>query len=381
MSAPSAVFLACLCVSVGAYAIAAACLLRLRQHGRGRPIEGFEPPVSILKPLSGLDEELEESLESFFRLRYGTYEIIFSFASPDDRAYPVARAVADRHPGVASTFVFDGREPGGNRKVNRLEAGLKHARHRLILLSDGNVRVRPDFLRRAVSWFSDSRVGLVSHLFRAADSVSLASRLEARYLNGCLQGGTALVAGILRIPCVVGKSILVSRSALDAIGGFRVLRDFLAEDFLLGREIRRASYRVVLSGDVLDTLEVRKTAAVVWARHRRWAMMRRRLAGPLYAGELLGSPLPWFLAAVATSAPPAQAAAVALLGIRYGIEAALAAGSGEALSALDWALLPLRDIASALVFWAGLTGRSVAWRGRPLRIGRETLILERGRAA
>src|SRR4029450_6115887 len=263
-----------------------------RRRSRGGPVQGGgEPGVSIVKPLCGVDEDLEHNLDSYFRLDYGAYEIIFSFASKDDPAYPIARSIADAHPKVPSVFVFDGREPGGNAKVNRLTAALRHAKDRLILFSDGNVRVRPDFLRRAVSWFADPRYGLVSHLFLARGAKGLASRIETLYLNGCLQGGTALLSRILRLPCVVGKSILVSRRALDAIEGIGVLREYLAEDYLLGRHVQAAGVRVALSADFLDTIEVRKKALAVWARHRRWAMMRRRLGGWLYAGELFTSPL------------------------------------------------------------------------------------------
>jgi ceramide glucosyltransferase len=374
----SLLLLAATAASVGIYALSVATLLRAGRKFRGEPSPGCAPAVSILKPLRGVDEELEESLESFFRLEYRSYEVIFSFATAEDPAYPVARRVADRHPGISSTFVFDARERGGNAKVNRLEAGLRYARHRLVLLSDGNVRVRPDFLRRTVSWFADPRVGLVSHLFRAAGAVSFASRLESLYLNGCLQPGTVLVAGLLRMPCVVGKSILVSRRALDSIGGIGVLRDFLAEDYLLGREVRRLGYDVVLSADILDTVEVGKSLAAVWARHRRWAMMRRRLAGPLYAAELLTSATPWAIAAMLTAGPVGGLVAIVLLAARYAMEIAVSARVEHPLSPREAALLPLRDLAAVALFGAGLIGRSVAWRGRPLRLGRETLILGNG---
>lgn len=380
-------FLVGLAASVGAYAVSCVCLERLRRRGRGERIPELAPGVSIVKPLRGLDEELEGNLESFFALEYPAFEVVFSFASREDPAFPVARRVADRHPEIATTFVFDPREPGGNAKVNRLLAGLRHARHRLLLFSDGNVRVRSDFLARAVSHFADPGMGLASNLFRAEGAVSPASRLEALYLNGCLQGGTAAVSAVLGMPCVVGKSILVSRAALDAIGGIGALRDHLAEDYLLGRQVRRAGYRVVLSGDVLQTSEVRKSLRAVWERHRRWAMMRRRLAGWLYGGEILTSPLPWAAAAALASAGALapSLAAVALLAARYGLEAALVARLGAPLAARDIALMPLRDLLVTALFFAGLAGRRVAWRGRPMRIGRETLILgveaAQGRAA
>lgn len=376
--------LAGLVLSVAAYAACAAALLAARRRSRGEAIAGWEPGVSIVKPLCGVDEDLEDNLETLFRLDYpaGALEVIFSFASVGDPAYPIARRVADRHASVHSVFVFDAREPGGNAKVNRLTAALRHARHRLILFSDGNVRVRPDFLRRAVSFFADPRTGLVSHLFLARGARGLASRLESLYLNGCLQGGTALLARALRMPCVVGKSILVSRRALDAIEGIGALRQHLAEDYLLGRQVRGAGFRVALSADFLDTAEVRKSARAVWGRHRRWAMMRRRLGGALYAGELLGVPLPWFLLALAASpGKTATAVAAGLLAARYLAEVLLGVAVGRRIDARDALLLPARDLAVLAVFGAGLTGRRVAWRGRLLRIGKETRILETPTAA
>ncbi len=374
MTVPAAFALAGLGVSALCYAVAAAELAWLRRTARGAPIPDFAPPVSILKPLCGLDERLEENLESFFRLNYPRYEMVFSFAARSDPAYAIARRVADRHSRIPSTFVFDARDGGGNAKVDRLAAAADRARHRLLLCSDGNVGVRPDFLGRAVSHFADPRVGLVSHLFAAAGAASVASRVETLFLNGCLLPGTAAVAGLLGMPCVVGKSILVSRTAIEVIGGFPALQNFLAEDYLIGREVSRAGYRVVLSADVLDTAEVSKTGGAVWARHRRWAMMRWRLGGPLYLMEAVSGPLPW---AIAAAAAGAWAPAAVLLAFRYGIEDRVAGSLGRPLSTRDWLLLPVRDLTAAGVFVAGLTGRSVLWRGRPLVIGRDTRILLR----
>jgi ceramide glucosyltransferase len=360
--------------SAAVYAAAVVTLVRLRRTHRGEPLAGFAPPVSIIKPLAGLDEGLEENLGTFFRLDYETYEIIFSFARKDDPAYRVARRVADRYTGVRATFVFDEREPGGNAKVNRLSAASRYVRHHHVLFSDGNVRVRTDFLRRAVSWFRDPRVGLVSHLFRGVGASSLGSRVESLYLNGCLMPGTAFIAAVLRRPCVVGKSILVSRQALDAIGGIGALRDYLAEDYVLGRQVRRAGFRVVLSTDVLDTVEVSKPLRTVWLRHRRWGMMRKRLAGSLYGGELLASALPWFVVACVAPSLQLRWAAALLLAVRWGMEILLTRPSGEPIPWRDALLLPLRDLGAAAVFWAGAVGRVVAWRGRVVEIGRETRI-------
>lgn len=308
--------------------------------------------------------------------------MVFSFARDDDPALPVARRVADRHPGVPSVFVVDSAEPGGNSKVNRLAAGVRRARHRYFLFSDGNVRVRPDFLNKAIAPFRSSSVGLLSHLFRGTGARSLASRVECLYLNGALQAATAALSRLLRQPCVVGKSILISREAFFEIGGFGQVRDHLAEDYLLGVAVKKAGYRVLLSSAALDTTEIAKRPAAVWSRHRRWAIMRRRLAGPAYAAELLANPLPWFAAALAVSGsePAILAATAGLLLARYAAEWIAEWDAGHPLRLSDLPLLPARDLAVAALFWAGLFGRATRWRGRRVVVGARTRIETPSRA-
>ena len=172
-------------------------------------------------------------------------------------------------------------------------------------------------------------MGLVSHLFQARGARTLGSRLESLHLNGALRAGTAAMAGLLGIPCVVGKSILASREALNAIGGIEALRDHLAEDYLLGRLVSEAGYRVVLSGDEIETAEVSRTLGAAWSRQRRWAILRKRLGKASYAAELLASPLPWFAGAVVAARGDAATltAAAALYLLRLGLEGAASAWS------------------------------------------------------
>jgi len=364
-----------LALSLVSFGVAAIALAR---HRRAKPPSGSAvlPAVSIVKPLCGLDDDLADNLASFYALDYPEYEVVFSFERDSDPAFPIARRVADAHPSIRTVFVFDGSEPGLNAKVNRLSAGIKRARHALILLSDGNVRVRPGFLRAMAGHFADPRVGLVSNPFSARGAVTIASRVESLHLNGFLQAGTALLAGPLRQPCVVGKSILVTREALLAIGGIGLLRNHLAEDFLLGEAVTRAGYEVRLASEEVVTAEVCKSVRAVWGRHRRWAILRVRLAGPRYAAESLASPALWFLlAAAGASGNAAALASAAILWTgRVALEAALAADAGRPMDASDFLLAFVRDAAVAALFWAGLFGRRTRWRGRLLHVGRNTLL-------
>jgi ceramide glucosyltransferase len=370
------VCLAGLLACAALHAAAVAALLRHRREGRLRARRDFAPPVSIVKPLSGLDPGLEENLESFFLQDYPDFEIVFSFASESDAAFAAARRVADRHPGVPSVFVVDAREPGRNSKINRLAAGLRRARSPYYLFSDGDVRVDRDFLANAVAEFADPRVGLVSHLFRAVAATSLGARLESLYLDGVLRPATAALPRVLGLPCVVGKSILVSRSALNAIGALEPLRDYLAEDFLLGKLVGSAGYRVVLSGEEIETRSGPKSFASVWQRHRRWAILRRRLGGLAYGAEALASPVPFALGAVVASggAPRIVVTALGLWTVRMAIEAAAVWRAGSAPGPRDFLLLALRDAALPALFLAGLLGSRTRWRGRALVVGPGTLL-------
>jgi ceramide glucosyltransferase len=371
------VFLALLFVATAAYVAAAIVLAWCRRADCALPPRDFTPPISIVKPLAGGDDGLEANLESFFRLDYPAYEVVFSFARRDDPAFGVALRVADRHPHVRSVFVVDRRDPLPNPKVNRLAAGVRRARHGYVLFSDGNVRVRPDFLRCAIAPFRDPSVGLVSNLFRGSWPRTLASRLECLYLNGLLLPGTAMLARLLSQPCVVGKSILVSRVALDTIGGLEEVGNYLAEDFLLGVVVRRAGFRVVLSADTLETAEITKSAGAAWARHRRWSMMRSRLGGPAYLSELLSNPLPWFAGVLACSGgrPGIAIAAGSLLFLRYLAEILSERDGGHRFAAKDVLLLPVRDLLCVGLFWSGLLGRRTSWRGRSVIVGPRSLIV------
>jgi ceramide glucosyltransferase len=370
------VFLGGLVLAVALEALAVGALRALRRRPRAEAPSAPAPLVSIIKPLCGLDARLEDNLESFFRLDYPAFEIVFSFASAEDPALTAARRVSDRHPEVPATFVVDSREPGLNAKVNRLAFGLARARGTFFLLADGDVRVGRNFLSNAVSLAADPSVGLVSHLFRAVGGSTLGARLEALYLDGILRPGTAAVAVVLRRPCVVGKAILLRRAAFQSIGGLSALRDHLAEDFLLGQLVDRAGYRVVLSPDEVETPLGARTARTAWLRHRRWAILRSRLGGLAYASEAFSSPVPFVAGAIlcASGAPPIVLAALLLWACRIGLEAAALAGGRERFRPVDVLAIPLRDVAAAALFWAGLLGRRTRWRGRTLKVGAMTRL-------
>lgn len=366
-----------LAISVVASIALFAGTLAIAGHERARGgIAEAAFPISILKPLKGSDPGLEENLESFYALDHPEFEIVFSFASRDDGAFPIARRVADRHPDIATTFVFDAREPGRNPKVSRLRAAAAFARHPLLLVSDGDVRVAPDYLRRSTAEFADPAVGLVSNPFRCEGGDSRGSRIEALHMNGFVLGGTAVVSRFLGRPCVVGKSIFLRRSALEWIGGFETVGDHLAEDFLLGDLMAAAGFRVVLSPCFVTVVSRGRTVRAFWDRQVRWARMRKRLAGAGYLAEAFASPIPWAIPVACFGGSRGLAAALGAVAWKVASDALLRrrlrlSGVGPGLP--FW--ISIKDLLAFGVFWAGLASDRTRWRGREVRIGKRTLLV------
>jgi ceramide glucosyltransferase len=342
-----------------------------------KPVEEIEwPPVSILKPLAGLDDNLFGNLESFCRLDYPAYEIIFCLESPNDPAIAVARKVRDRNPGLSIAILVSRSLEGHNPKVRNMLAGYRDARHDILLVSDSNVEVEPSYLKATVRPLLDPGVGLVTNPVRGRGGRCLGSRLENLHLNTFVAGGTAFLFRFLKLPCVVGKSMLFRRSSLDAIGGLRAFRDVLAEDYIIGREVHRAGLRVVLAPCAVTNVNIYGGTSRFISRHSRWGKLRRRLGGPRYLAELIGNPV--FVAACAAAARPG-AHSLALLGAAAAGAALCAAWTGRLLDArlpLPLCLLaPVKDLVIGALWFVPLVSMQVAWRGHRLRIGPDTRLV------
>ena len=342
------------------------------------------PPVSILKPLRGLDDNLFDNLSSFCTQDYPEYEVLFALQDDNDPAYKVAKKVQDKYPDRNITIVIERCNAGLNPKINNLIPSYRKSSHPYILVSDSNVMVGPDYLREIMGRTQDPSVGLVSNVIRGVGGRSFGAMLENLHLNSFIIGSISFLDRFLGLPCVVGKSMLMRKSDLQALGGFEAFKDILAEDFIIGREIKNAGKEVVLSSYLISNVNEYWPVKRFLNRHTRWGKLRWRIGGFKYLSEILVNPV--FVAAipVVLTGPSritlffaALVSAFKILGDMVMSRSILKQGPAQAgfkQSPLAFLLVPFKDILIGMVWFVPLISASVVWRGNRYLIGKDSRL-------
>jgi len=260
------------------------------REGHTIPSQSF-PPISILKPLKGLEDNLFGNLESFCVQDYPEYEIIFSLQDENDPAYKVVRKIKEKFADKPISIVIERCHHGFNPKVNNLFSAYQHSKYPTILISDSNVLVDPYYLRTIAKPMDDPDVGLVCNLIKGIGGKTIGSIFENLHLNSFILGNICFLDKYLRIPCVVGKSMLMRKSDLEAIGGLGSVKDILAEDHFIGERIRGQKQRVVISNYLIHNVNEYWNLQKFINRHVRWGKMRWKIGGMNYLLELTINPV------------------------------------------------------------------------------------------
>jgi ceramide glucosyltransferase len=344
------------------------------------------PPVSILKPLKGVDPEIWESFCSHCEQQYPQFQIqlIFGVSDPADPAIEVVHKLQSKYPNLPIELIVCNRVLGPNIKVSTLAQMLPAARYELLLVNDSDIRVAPDYLRTVIAPLVDASVGLVTCLYRAVAGPTLGSRLEALGIS------TDFVPGVLSARFLekglhfgLGSTLAFRRRDLEAIGGFEALLNYLADDYELGRRMAATGKRVELSVATVSTFLPAYTLRQFFRHQLRWSRTIRDARRWGYAGLLFTFGLPWALLTLLS----AHGAAWAWLLFALTFAMRLAVGFFAAVVVLhdrqifgsevlrNILLLLLRDLIAPLVWAASFMGNRIYWRGDvfDLKDGRLTI--------
>jgi ceramide glucosyltransferase len=342
--------------------------VRLAQRRRAMLLGTFAPPVSLLKPLHGLEPDLESHLQSFFEQDYPEFEIIFCARTDQDPGLEIARRVAARYPKIRSRFLCSGNAPYANAKVWSLERMQNAASHRFFVVSDSDVSVTPGYLRAVMAPFAEERVGLVTCLYRGVGG-SFWSRLEAVGMSIEMSAGVLVAEMLEGMKFALGPTMVVRRDCLEEAGGFRALGPYHADDFMLGNMIAAGGHRVVLSTHTIDHHVLNSSFLPSVLHQIRWMKSTRfsRPKGHLGTALTFGMPYGLLAAGIAVGLHRPLLGGLLLIWT-WASRVALGALVGrlvvEEPSVWRSALLyPLRDLLGSCYWVASYVSNQVRWRG------------------
>lgn len=330
------------------------------------PKAGAVLPVSILKPLKGVDLGLEENLRSFFGQKYaGDWEIVFAVASAEDAARAVVERLQGEYPKVASRLLIVGEPPYANAKVWSLEKLCEAAAHEVVVMADSDIRVDERMLEVVAAEFAqDAKLGVATCPYRAVAGNSVWSEMEAAGMNTEFIAGVLVARMLDGMKFTLGPTVVARRQAIADAGGWGSLQNYLAEDFVLGQRVTEKGWNSILSSYVVEHRIGAEGMEQNFAHRIRWNRSTRRSRPAGYVGQFFTNPLP-----VVLMAWPLTGFQPAFLGIglmlRFTVAFATQNGvlNAEMSPKLLWQL-PVQDLLSFAFWVAGFFGNRIYWRGR-----------------
>jgi ceramide glucosyltransferase len=357
------------------YILASFAAVAFSREATPHSLPTFEPPVSILKPVHGVDFASYENYASFCAQDYPDYEILFAVNEHSDPAVAVVTRLIADFPHRRIFLLIGAESFGANKKVNNLARLTREAQHEVLALSDGDVCVGPNYLRNAVAPLRDSNVGAVTSFYRGVAQNNLFAELEAVGVSSDFFAGVLMAAWTEGVKFALGASVVTTKTWMRKIGGFEAIAAFLADDYEIGHRVTQSGGRVVLSHETVSTMYPAQTLRGFWQHQLRWARTVRLCRPASYTALLFTQGLPW--AIVASIVAPTGSIAVAFLFAYLVLRLILAwlvgvsAARDEVVRRRLW-LVPLWDAIHFLVWAASFASNHVVW-------GNVEYVVDRGR--
>jgi len=347
-----------------------AVIAALRFHATPEPPAGFTPPVSIFKPLYGLDRDMYELLANFCRQDYPEYEVLFGVHDLSDPAADVVRRLQAEFPQANIRLLVSNLRLGTNRKVDSLERMYREMRYEFLTISDSDMRVGPDYLRRIMAHFADPRVGLVTCFYRGEHGGTAASMFEALGFAGEFHPSAMTARMLEGVKFAFGSTMATRKELVPQFGGFPAIAD-LSDDYEMGARIAALGYKVIISKYVVDTVLPADTWRTMLQRQFRWECCTAASRPAGHAGLIFTNGFPFVLASLALAPHSMLAWSFGAGWLVLRLSVALTGG----VLVLDdptmkryWFLVPVRDLISFSLWSASFFYKRTTWRGEQFRL-------------
>jgi ceramide glucosyltransferase len=326
------------------------------------------PPVSVLKPVHGNEARLKENIESFFRQDYPHYEILFAADGAEDSALPVIREVCARYPNIPSRIVITGDPPWPNAQNYCFHRLTPVAEHDILVTSDSDVEVGPNYLRDVVPPLLDPQVGAVTCAFRGKSTGGPWAFFDAIGQSVEFMAGVLMSNLLEPVKFGLGPTVAVRKDSVGRIGGFAALREYLSQDFVVGNFIYKAGFQVVLSSHVVDHMSSPKTFRQMWERELRWAMGTRYSRPKGHLGTGLTFAVPYgilgLLAALALGRPVLGLSLLAAALLNRMVQCWVVGWwtARDPVARRAVLVYPLMDLHGFIIWCASYVGKRSLWR-------------------
>jgi len=346
------------------YVTGSLAALRFFKRERAKVLPDYTPPVSLLKPVRGLDFDSYENFVSFCQLDYPEYEILFCVNEMSDSAVQVIQRLMAEYPEQRIRILSDAPQIGSNRKVNNLALLTREAQYEIVVQSDGDVRVGPQYLHEVVAPLADCSVGATSCFYRGIVERNLGAELEAVGATSDFFAGALIADWKEGVTFALGASVATTKTWLERIGGYQSLANLLADDYEIGNRIYKAGGKVLLSREPVWTSYPAQTAKGFWEHQIRWARTIRFCRPISFLGLIFTHGLPWAILAaiVAPNRLIAAAYLLAYLVLRFLMAWVVGVwGIGDEILSQKMWLVPVRDAVYFIVWLSSFASNRVTW--------------------